>query len=493
RLFCSRDRFGVKPFYYIYTRDRFAFASEPKALWASGLVQARPNPTLLIDFLAGYEASQLDETLFEGIQQLPGGHNLIVTASDFQIRRYWSLPCNTDLGPAQPDDAPIQRLRELLIDAVRLRLRSDVPVGTCLSGGLDSSAIVRIANDLMQHEHNIPRALVGDHQKTFTACYDDAASDERAFAQRVVDVTGAEWHQTFPTAESLRADLDRFIWHHDEPPVTTSMYAQWCVMRLARQQGVIVTLDGQGADEQLGGYLPFDVYLSQIARAGQIGRFVWEIRAMTNVGSRPWRDVLLRVVANQLPAGLHSQAQMLRRDRMLGLRRGAAKAAIARHQRAFDSNSRTNLPRHLYALSIHNLPRLLRSEDRNSMAFSVEARTPFLDVRLAEHIGQLPAAYRIHAGWSKYALRRAVSGSLPEAICWRRDKKGFVTPERAWLRALQPLLIDLFHDTPRTASVLDVTVVRSTINRDDFPNNSAIGAAAWRWAAAEVWLRTIER
>ena len=447
RLFCSRDRFGVKPFYYVQRSALFAFASEPKALWQSGLVEARPDMTLLGDFLAGYESSKPDASMFDGIYQLPGGYSLIVSAQGIERVQYWSLPCNPDLGPPQPDAGPIARVRQMLIESVRLRLRSDVPVGTCLSGGLDSSAIACLANDLMQHERNIPRSLVGAHQKTFTACYDDTTYDERPYAQMVVDQTGAEWHQAFPTAESLLADLDRFLWHHDEPPITTSIYAQWCVMRLVREKGIVVTLDGQGADELLGGYLPHDVYLSQILLAGQAGRLVREARAAGAVGGRPMRDILARVAASRLPAAARRHLQAGRPGRMLGLSREIAAAASARHQEMFGEESLSNLPRHLNTLTTANLPRLLRSEDRNSMAFSVEARTPFLDVHLAEYISLLPAVYRIHNGWSKVVLRRAVEGIVPDAICWRRDKKGFVTPEGAWLRVLRPVLADVFNGT----------------------------------------------
>ncbi len=493
RLFCARDRFGVKPFYYIKTPEMFAFASEPKALWRSGLIAPRPHPHLLADFLAGYEASEPDATMFDGIMQLPGGHTLVVTSERLAIRRYWSLPINSDLGPARLEDAPVARVRELLTDAVRLRLRSDVPVGTCLSGGLDSSAIVVIANELMQNERNIPRALVGAHQKTFTACYDDAASDERAYAQMIVAQTGAEWQQTFPTAESLRTDLDCFMWHHDEPPITSSIYAQWCVMRLARQNNVSVTLDGQGADELLAGYLPFDVYLAQIWRAGQFRRFWREGRALASVGSRPLSEVLPRAIAHQLPAMWQKHVEQARRARRLGLRADIAAGAIARHHAAFDFDSRVNLPRHLRALTVNNLPRLLRSEDRNSMAFSVEARTPFLDVRFAEYVSMLPASYRLGDGWSKRVLREALRGVLPDTICWRRDKKGFATPERAWLTALRPMLVDLFHDEQRTAPLLDLPMVRATLNGNAFASDATLAASVWRWMSAELWLRMIAR
>ncbi|MCS7057117.1 MAG: asparagine synthase (glutamine-hydrolyzing), partial [Thermoflexales bacterium] len=297
QLFCSRDRFGVKPFYYVHMPGRFAFASEPKALWGAGLVEPHLNVPLLEDFLAGYEASRLDETLFAEIRQLPAGHTLIVTGEGVSVRRFWSLPVNPELGPPRPEPTAAERVLELLTDAVRLRLRSDVPIGTCLSGGLDSSAIVALINRLMYSEHHMSRTQIGAQQKTFTAAYENDASDERHFARLVIEQTGAAWHCTFPTAETLQADLERFIWHHDEPPITTSMYAQWCVMRLARECGITVTLDGQGADELWGGYLPFDVYLSQMLRAGRWLRLIQELAAVQRVGSRSAAEVLQRTLA----------------------------------------------------------------------------------------------------------------------------------------------------------------------------------------------------
>ena len=492
RLFCSRDRFGVKPFYYVHQQQTFAFASEPKALWGSGLMAARPNRSLLLDFLAGYEANMLDETMFEQILQLPGGYNLIATSDGLHSERYWSLPCNTELGPAHLNTAEFQRLREMLTDAVRLRLRADVPIGTCLSGGLDSSAIVTLTNGLMQREHSIQRTQVGEHQKTFTACYADAASDERQFAQLIVNRTDAEWHQVFPTLESLRADLQKFIWHHDEPPITTSMYAQWCVMRKVREQGVIVTLDGQGSDELLAGYLPFDVYLSQLLRAGQLRRLVTEAHAIAQVGSRSSTDILKRVVAYQMPTVWQQALQRAQPARTLGLRPADAAATIMRHQKSFDANTRANLPLHLQALATYNLPRLLRSEDRNSMAFSVEARTPFLDVRLAEYISQLPASYRIHNGWSKYVLRQAMTHVLPAEIVWRRDKKGFATPEQQWVRGLRPTLLELFNDSPRIAPLLDMGAVCAALGDANATSASLTSSTLWRWIAAELWLRMVE-
>lgn len=489
-LFCSRDRFGKKPFYYLKTASLFAFASEPKALWASGLAQAAPNSVVLEDFLAGYEASDPQASMFQDISQLPAAHSLTVEATRFALRRYWSLPVNPELGPAQPDESVSRQVFALLREAVRLRLRADVPIGTCLSGGLDSSSIVAIVNDLMQVEHNIPREQIGERQKTFTASYDDPGSDERRFAQQVVAQTNAAWHQTFPTADGLWADMQRFIWHHDEPPITTSMYAQWRVMKLASQHAVKVVLDGQGADELLAGYLPFEIYLAQILRAGQLIRVWQETRAMSRVGSRSLSDVLRRLIINQLPQAVQRRVRLARRA---GLRPDVAQQAVARHQQIFDAHSQSNLPTYLARLTEINLPRLLRAEDRNSMAFSIEARAPFLDVNLSESISQLPAGYRIHNGWSKYVLRRAVQHILPDSVVWRRDKKGFVTPEMSWMRELRPMLLDLFQDKPRTAPWIQIKEALTILKDEAGISTPSVASALWRWSAAELWLRMIEQ
>jgi len=493
QLFCSRDRFGVKPFYYVKTRAQFAFASEPKALWASGLTAPKPNQIILQDFLAGYEASDLNATMFAGIAQLPAGHCVSVTADEFRIWRYWSLPVNTDFGPSTFDDAQAATVREKLTDAVRLRLRADVPIGTCLSGGLDSSAIVVLTSQLLQRDHGIAAHLIGSQQKTFTAAYEDPAADERHFAAQVVQQTSAAWYLTFPSAEKLQAELETFIWHHDEPPITTSMYAQWDVMRLAHQHGIKVLLDGQGSDELLAGYLPFDIYLAQALVNGH-WRALWpEMRAIARVGSRSTPQVLSRLAGRLLPQVAQSWLQKQRPARLVGLDRSVVDHAVSRRWRNFDAAGQRNLPRHLAQLATHNLPRLLRAEDRNSMAFSIEARTPFLDVRLAEYVSQLPANARIREGWSKYVLRRAMEAVLPAEIVWRRDKKGFVTPEGRWLRQMRPTLQELFRSSPRLSAWLRLTELQRALEDEQTFQNTTAAATVWRIVAAELWLRMIDR
>jgi asparagine synthase (glutamine-hydrolysing) len=204
-LFCARDRFGVKPFYYAHGQDWFVFGSEIKSLLAHPRVARRPNDAMIYDFLSLKLADHTDETFFSGIRRLPAGHTLVYRPRNApEIRRYWDLNVAFELSAEPADETrATDRFAELFEDAVRLRLRADVPIGTCLSGGLDSSSIVVTANRLMFDELKLPRSLVGDHQRTFSACFDDRRFDERSFIDRIVAQTGASSHRVFPSGDKL--------------------------------------------------------------------------------------------------------------------------------------------------------------------------------------------------------------------------------------------------------------------------------------------------
>jgi asparagine synthase (glutamine-hydrolysing) len=256
RLFLSRDRFGVKPLYYRLAGDRLAFASEPRAFRGEGL---RPNLSAVRDYL---EQSYLDhgrETFFAGIESLPPAHSLTFGPDGCRLRRYWQL----EPGEAPAD--PVAAVRETFLDSIRLHLRSDVPVGTCLSGGVDSSAIA------------VGVAHVGvERQKTVTAYFEERGFDERPFAEAVVERTGAEPHWVSFTADDLVANLPAIVEAQGEPFGSTSITAQWYVMRAAKAAGLKVMLDGQGGDEVLAGYRAAYGYrladLLAARRVGELGR-----------------------------------------------------------------------------------------------------------------------------------------------------------------------------------------------------------------------------
>ncbi len=279
-LFLARDRFGVKPLYYAADGGAFRFASEIKALVGRHGLAFKPSTAAIYDYLAGalLPDPQDGQTFFEGVRSLPPGRWLMV----HQDRRDRAALLGFVSGPRRRNDtdptAVAARYRELFVDAVRLRLRSDVAVGTCLSGGVDSSSIVCAINQLIMKD-GVAAEQIGRRQKTFSAVYDtEGRYNERPHIERVLQATGAEGNFTVPTWESLRDDLARLVWHQDEPFLSTSIFAQWCVMRLAHERGITVLLDGQGADEQLGGYLPYVLFLEDLVHRGQIGRAWQEAR-----------------------------------------------------------------------------------------------------------------------------------------------------------------------------------------------------------------------
>jgi len=425
-LFCSRDRFGVKPFYFAVDGDRLGFASEVKQLRAAGFGTGRAHRMNVARFLLHGNVNATRETLFEGIRQLLPGEaihwHIPEGPKALQVFRYYSPECN----PQMKADGHLAWYREsfyhLLTDSVTLRLRSDVPVGTCLSGGLDSSSIVITANRLLNTNGN------GHRQKTFTSCFTEAEFDEWNFASRVVSATGVQAHRVFPQMDELWNELPNLVWHQDEPFGSTSIYAQWNVMRLAQHSGVKVLLDGQGADEVMAGYHSFVLdFLTSLARSRQIGQTIRNIREIRKTGI--------------LNAALHSRNSSTLRFGLKAMRRSLGIRSLGTAALTPILKSEYQVPNQYTATSFQQvlhqdmfgpLQALLRYEDRNSMAFSIEARTPFLDYRIVELFLQMPGVYKLRDGWTKPFLREAMQGAMPEDVRLRVDKKGFVTPEAAW-------------------------------------------------------------
>ena len=481
-LFCARDRFGVKPLYYRHDGRTFLFASEIKAL----LVASEPprvNEALAYDYLVFDFLDHTPETLFAGILQVPPGHWLVLDGrGQLTLQRYYTLPYTTTSGPS--DEATIERLgddyRALLTDAVRLRLRTDVPLGSCLSGGLDSSSIVCAMSRLLAASTD-----GAAEQRTFTAAYDDPACDERRFAQAVVAATGVDAHYTFPQAEALWEELLRLTWHQDEPFGSTSIYAQWCVMRAAHDAGVTVMLDGQGGDELFAGYLTYyPILLKELLRRGRFLEFRTELEASAQrLEQSPGR------LAAKSAAVLYEPLRRLVPARVRGLDLLDAEFA-GRHRHRRDEWLRlrpaNNLQARLWADQVQfSIPQLLRYEDRNSMAFSVEARLPFLDYRLVEWAFAQPVGVKLHRGWTKYVARKGVSSLCPESIAWRTDKVGFATPEAQWMRAGTELLSALGDPaTFRTGRFIDPAKLRGQL-----ANPRPRWRELWRAAHFELWSR----
>ncbi len=500
-LVCARDRFGVKPLYYAYGADWFVFGSEIKAVLAHPRVARRPNDAIVYDFLSLKLLDHTSETFFAGVYKLPAGHTLTYRpGSTPELRRYWDVTpaFSLDADPAG-EPAAIARFEELFEDAVRVRLRADVPIGTCLSGGVDSSSIVVTANQLMFDELELPRALVGDRQRTFSACFDDARFDERKFIDEVIAKTGASSYRVFPSGERLWDELPKLVAQMDEPIASTSQYSQYNVFRLVKESGVTVTLDGQGADELMAGYVGYHgVLLATLARAGKLiaaGREAYATwkragrgRSAAQLAGRALYGLLPSSISTPIRTALaprfapEGRAQLVI-DRDLDTRFAARRLDWIEQRAA----SMHDLGAKLYADTFQfSLPALLRFADRNSMAFSIESRTPLLDYRLAEHIFALPLSMIMRGGWTKWIFRRAMQDQLPPAVQWRRDKMGFVTPEAIWLEHGKAHVAELLADAHASAGYLDAAAVRAQLGR---PPSGVFYTDLFRWYILELWMR----
>ena len=493
-LFVARDRFGIKPVYYRVAEGRLAFASEIKAFAAMDGWRPKANMARVLDFLAWNLSDHTAETMFEGVLQLPAGHCFLLEVGRFlqaghsgaeasvKPTRWYSLPGADAPGPADAAGA----LREALDDAVRLRLRADVPVGSCLSGGVDSSAIVCLMGG------QLDRAGVAGTLKTFTAKSADGRFDESRFAEMVAASTRAQGHFVTPQAKGLLDQLPRVAWHQDEPFASTSIYAQWCVFELARRNGVTVMLDGQGADEILCGYRGFvGAYLAGLARDRRLGPWLGEARSIQ-------REIGFSLARSAGYTAAYLWPGLLKLFGRFDNREFSDRGWLAPGARsAFSTDPILALggrPRSLREMSVAqvtstNLPRLLHWEDRNSMAFSVEARLPFLDYRVVEMCLNMADSEKLGGGVPKAALRHGMRGIVPDAVLDRRDKMGFLTAEPLWMKRDLP---GQFRDEISTAlEVLPGVVDPSILARFDqvASGRRPFDGRYWRVISTAHWVR----
>ena len=483
-LICARDRFGEKPFLYAAGPDYFAFASEYKALLALREVDGTPDMAAALRFLQNGKSGLDDEpvTAFPSIRQLLPGEMLTLDIDTLtcKVERYWTLAPVTATSTARFDDA-VAEFRDLLSDSIRLRLRSDVTVGSCLSGGLDSSAIVVLVRELLGRD---------TPYHVFTGRFPGTPADEGPYADAVVHATGTIPHRSEPAPEKLLAEFPDFVWHNELPVSSASQYAQWCVFRTAREAGITVLLDGQGGDELLAGYEQyFQAYCSERQAAPGAStereairrRYPQALPTASMAFKRALPDSLRRYLARQTGRGS---------DFLFGLSADAADAVLAGRlgprQGGFSGLRGT-----LYEDSFHTtLPSLLRYGDRNSMAHSREVRLPFCDHRLAEFVFQLPPDYLMGNIQTKRLLRGAMRNHLPPMITERWNKQGFVPPQDIWFRGpLLGRLEDMLADASFAGSGLwNVPWWRRVITRAR-QGASGLGSVLWKLLIAEMWRR----
>jgi asparagine synthase (glutamine-hydrolysing) len=428
KLFCARDRFGEKPFLFHSAKNFFAFASEYKALLTLEDIKTSYDQDRVLKFL--YHPTQgLDDeiqTVFDDIKQLPPGHSLTLNTKtlDYKIQCYWNVVPNNNFTRMKEAEAQTHFL-ELFSDSIKIRMRSDVPLGSCLSGGLDSSSIVCIAKSFLFKDSNY---------NVFTGRFPGTTSDEWPWAAEIIKHTKSTCHIAEPTAENFQAELGQFMWHNELPVGSSSQYAQWCIFRLAKEVGITVLLDGQGGDELLGGYEQyFENYLASLSSNTDEERKKinerYPLALLTN--SQKSKQALPKGLRHFL-AGLTGKGS----DFSFGLQYNTAAKLHGKLDRAHDKGGGFNpLTSVLYKEMLQtHLPVLLRYGDRNSMAHSREVRLPFCDHRLAEFTFSLPPELLMGGAETKRLLRGATKGLLPEKIRTRWNKQGFIPPQADWLK-----------------------------------------------------------
>ena len=487
KLIASRDRFGVKPLYRYRSGNTLILASEIKAILASGLYRHDTNWPVVSRFLLRRRLDEDTQTFYKDVDQIPPGSTVEIGLDGTStMQRFWSL----DRVDPPPSEKPEHVFRTLLEDAVRVRMRSDVPVGVCLSGGIDSNAIISFMADLWP-EHAPVRL------KAFSYIPDEFSEEE--YINESIQRTGAELHPLSVTARGLWDILPRALWHYDEPVHSPTALIGFELMRLAKSQGVTVVLNGQGSDEANGGYPRFfDIYWSDLFRQGRWLRAWREVNAYSTAhgtnaralaakaAMHAFRSSLERVPGYLTLAGRRQSARM-RRDEWYSpdLMGQLPTDELGQQARNFRETTKHTLER-------GPLPIYLRVEDRNSMAHSVEARLPFLDYRLVALAAALPPEWKVRGPWNKYIVREATRGTIAERVRTRLDKMGFPTPSRSWFANpwYGPMQDLLASRVVRESGLVNVPAVRRDLDRH---KAGEIDAATRLFGLAEyaVWMENL--
>ncbi len=472
RFFAVRDRYGIKPFYYFIDKDSFIFASEINAILKVMDNSVKQNDDAIFDYLVFNRTDHTDDTFFKKIKKLQHGHCIEIENKNFKKFRWYNLADN--LGEPFKNS---EEFYELLSSSIGLRLRSDVPVGVCLSGGLDSSSIVSI----------LLKDFNKNDVKTFSAIYEKEGHryDESEYIYEYKN-TLRNMYFISPNAESLLNDIDVFVVAHNEPVTSTSHYAQFKLMELAKKN-VLVTLDGQGADELLAGYhYFFGIYFKELFTKLKF------IKLSSEIFNYSYKHKNIYGLKTFLFFLLPSFLKIKLRAIEKGYLNNSFYKKYSNDNLVVDNiyNSKSIFESLINHFEF-KLEHLLKWEDRNSMWFSIEARLPFLDYRLVERTLSMDSTSKIRNGMTKYFLRDAMKNVLPEKIRERRDKIGFNTPEDDWFRT--PLFIEFINKILNSKSFADRDYINVPKAKELFYNHISkkvnISRDIWKWINLELWFR----
>ncbi len=485
-LFAARDRFGEKPFYYYKDEEHFIFASEMKALWAVGVPKETDEKMMLNFITIGHvqNPENKSQTFFEDILSLPPAHYLVLSNHKIVIKRYWDIDHEFRIDISEKD--AMEKFTSLLTTSVKRRLRSDVPIGTSLSGGLDSSTIISIVNNLKSTNHKV---------QTFSAVFPGFEKDESEYIRLISDQLKMENIFIKPSVDGFIKDFELLCKHQEEPFSSSSIYAQYKVYELASNHDVKVLLDGQGADETLAGYPRYcHWFLQQLLSRGKFSSLMHEKNSLRK-NNVPLKWGIGNVLATYFPP--HTAIRLERREfgKIVGhpdISNSFVASMRGREWEGIHKPTVTKLNDILYFNTMNmGLEELLRFADRNSMAHGSEVRLPFLNHELVEFVFSLPANYKIKDGWTKWILRKSMDKRLPDQITWRKDKVGYEPPQQQWLE--NPVLIEYIREAKKKLvtlgilkkHVLDKKIVALTAYQ---PNNYD-----WRYLITAQMLNPVSR
>lgn len=447
QLFAARDRFGEKPFYYYSEKGLFAFASEMKALWAIGVPRDLDDKMILNYLTLGTVQNPADksQTFFRQISSLLPSHSLLLDlkSGKFSLSKYWHLDRQNQQLVAGRNYVSI--FTELLTDSVNKRLRSDVQVGSSLSGGLDSSTIVAVVSKLLGEEKTATAF------KSYSAIFPGFEKNEEDYIQKVAEKFSLQNITVTPTADGLVNDFEKLCYHQEEPFPSSSIYAQYKVMELASINKTKVLLDGQGADETLAGYHKYlHWYLQELVSRNKFSELKRARKQFSNHHINiHWG--IRNVLAALLPAQAAITLEKKEHSYMTANPDVSKKLLHHLKGREWDGIHKpivTKLNDILYFNTMEfGLEEMLRYADRSSMAHGVEVRLPFLNAALVQFIFSCPTAFKIQDGFTKWILRKSMEHTLPKELVWRTDKIGYEPPQKQWME--HPVLVDYMHEAKK--------------------------------------------